>query len=131
MSGCASLHLLPPAARGRLSNDNWIRHQPRNIPEYHEESIHFADFFSIPVWFYPRSLAIRSFVTGHPNNAGHGWFLWCWPQIKTDTGYLLPQVLHYRSPAHLAAKTGWRLNVLWLGWCSRQCLHKKTREISC
>lgn len=72
MSGCASLHLFPPAARGSLSNDNWTRHQPRNIAEYHEESLHFVDFFSIPVWFYPRSLSIHFLVTGHPNSVGHG-----------------------------------------------------------
>lgn len=72
---CLAVHVCtcsPPAARGRLSNDNWTRDHPSNTAEYHEESLHFVDFFSIPIWFNPRSLAIHSLGTDHLNSVGHG-----------------------------------------------------------
>lgn len=46
MFGCGSLYLLQSVARGNLSDNNWARHLPMSIEEYHIVRIHFIDFFS-------------------------------------------------------------------------------------
>ena len=35
MPGCGSLHLVPSAAGGNLSDDYWTKHRSMNIVEYH------------------------------------------------------------------------------------------------
>ena len=56
MCGCGSLHLLPSAAEGWLSDDSWTRHQSMSIQNIIRN--HCIDFFFLTshILFYPRSL---------------------------------------------------------------------------
>lgn len=113
-----SLYVVPSAAGGSSSEDDWARHWPASIAKHAIKS-HFIPLFKILV-FTLSPLATLSQVLGHPSHVAYGLHLmeWALHQIiyqldTTPTSFVPPLYWYSLQAGHHCRSEGW-----WLGWCS-------------